>query len=307
MVTVIGSANIDYVCFTERIPALGETVAGSSFLVAAGGKGANQAVAASRLGARTVLLTKLGREDRYAGLLTDGFRTAGVDVSHAGLEPGYCGCALIRVDRQARNIIGIVPNANAAITCAYIDENRPLIEGSKVLVVEFGVPLPTVRHAVELARRAGVTTLVNPAPAAALPDDFYRDVDVIVPNEVEAEQLCGLPVAGTDCLERAASWFHQRKAAGVVITLGEKGAFVSDGHRRERIPGCRVEVTDTTGAGDAFVGGLACALAEGKDVFQAARFANSAAALSVTRPGAAQSMPARLEVERFIREGPGIG
>ena len=308
MVTVIGSANIDYVCFTERIPALGETVAGRSFLVAAGGKGANQAVASARLGARTVLLTKLGQEDRYAGLLTDGFKAAGVDVSRVGLEPGsYCGCALIMVDREARNIIGIVPNANAAISCSYVDENRPIIEGSRVLVVEFGVPLPTVQHALQLARRAGVTTLVNPAPVAALPEGFYRDVDVIVPNEVEAEQLCGQPLAATGCLETAASWFLERQAANVVITLGEKGAFVSDGRRQACIPGRRVKVADTTGAGDAFVGGLACALAEGRDLFEAAAFANAAAALSVTRPGAAQSMPARAEVEAFIREESGGG
>jgi len=305
MITVIGSANIDYVCYTERIPELGETVAGSSFLVTAGGKGANQAVAAARLGARTVLLTKLGREDRYAGLLTDGFQAAGVDVSRVQFEPGsYCGCALIMVDRQARNIIGIVPNANACISVAYIEENRSLIEASQVLVVEFGVPLPTVEHAVALARKAGVTTLVNPAPALALSDRFYEDVDVIVPNETEAEALCGQRLAGPECLRDAAGYFHRRKAANVVITLGEKGAFVSDGRRTTVIPGRAVKVVDSTGAGDAFVGGLACALAEGRDIFAAAAFANAAAALSVTRPGAARSMPARSEVEElFQRRG----
>jgi len=304
MITVIGSANIDYVCYTERIPELGETVAGSSFLVTAGGKGANQAVAAARLGARTVLLTKLGREDRYAGLLTDGFQAAGVDVSRVQFEPGsYCGCALIMVDRQARNIIGIVPNANACISVAYIEENRSLIEASQVLVVEFGVPLPTVEHAVALARKAGVTTLVNPAPALVLGDRFYENVDVIVPNETEAEALCGQRLAGPEGLREAAGYFHRRKAANVVITLGEKGAFVSDGRRTTVIPGRAVKVVDSTGAGDAFVGGLACALAEGRDIFAAAAFANAAAALSVTRPGAARSMPARSEVENLIRKG----
>jgi ribokinase len=305
MITVIGSSNIDYVCYTERIPELGETVAGSSFLVTAGGKGANQAVAAARLGARTVLLTKLGREDRYAGLLTDGFQAAGVDVSRVQFEPGsYCGCALIMVDRQARNIIGIVPNANARISVAYIEENRSLIEASQVLVVEFGVPLPTVEHAVALARKAGVTTLVNPAPALVLGDRFYENVDVIVPNETEAEALCGQRLAGPECLRDAAGYFHRRKAANVVITLGEKGAFVSDGRRTTVIPGRAVKVVDSTGAGDAFVGGLACALAEGRDIFAAAAFANAAAALSVTRPGAARSMPARSEVEElFQRRG----
>jgi ribokinase len=304
MITVIGSSNIDYVCYTERIPKLGETVAGHSFLVTAGGKGANQAVAAARLGARTVLLTKLGREDRYAGLLTDGFQAAGVDVSRVQFEPGsYCGCALIMVDRQARNIIGIVPNANAGITVAYIEENRSLIEASQVLVVEFGVPLPTVEHAVALARKAGVTTLVNPAPALALGDRFYENVDVIVPNETEAEALCGQRLTGPDCLQDAAGYFHRRKAAKVVITLGEKGAFVSDGRRQVLVPGRAVKVVDTTAAGDAFVGGLACALAEGRDIFAAAAFANTAAALSVTRSGAARSMPDRAEVEDLIRKG----
>jgi len=304
MITVIGSSNIDYVCYTERIPKLGETVAGHSFLVSAGGKGANQAVAAARLGARTVLLTKLGREDRYAGLLTDGFQAAGVDVSRVQFEPGsYCGCALIMVDRQARNIIGIVPNANACISVAYIEENRSLIEASQVLVVEFGVPLPTVEHAVALARKAGVTTLVNPAPALALSDRFYEDVDVIVPNETEAEALCGQRLAGPECLRDAAGYFHRRKAAKVVITLGEKGVFVSEGRRQVLVPGRAVKVVDTTAAGDAFVGGLACALAEGRDIFAAAAFANTAAALSVTRSGAARSMPDRAEVEDLIRRG----
>jgi ribokinase len=303
MVSVVGSANIDYVCFVERIPALGETVSGSSFLVAAGGKGANQAVASARLGAQTALLTKLGGADRYSCLLTDSFRAAGVDISRVSLEPGaYCGCALIMVDRQARNIISIVPNANAGISPAYIDRHRSLIEGSRVLILELGVPLPTIRHSLALARRAGVLTLVNPAPVRELPEDFYREVDVLVPNEVEAGQLCGQSIAGRACLERAAAYFHGLQAKQVVITLGEKGAFVSDGRRQELLPGHVVKVADTTGAGDAFVGGLACLLAEGRDIFAAARFANAAAALSVMRPGAAQSMPCRAEVEDFLRE-----
>jgi ribokinase len=308
MITVIGSSNIDYVCYTERIPQLGETVAGSSFLVTAGGKGANQAVAAARLGARTVLLTALGREDRYSGLLTDGFQEAGVDVSRVRFEPGsYCGCALIMVDRQARNIIGIVPNANARITVEYIEENRSLVEASQVLVVEFGVPLPTVEHAVALARKAGVTTLVNPAPALALADRFSENVDVIVPNETEAEALCGQRLEGPECLQKAAAYFHRRKVASVVITLGGKGAFVSDARRTTVLPALPVTTVDTTGAGDAFVGGLACALAEGRDIFSAAAFANAAAALSVTRPGAARSMPARAEVEELVRRGGASG
>ncbi len=304
MITVVGSANIDYVCYAERIPCLGETVAGSSFLVAAGGKGANQAVAAARLGARTTLLTKLGGEDRYAGLLTDGFEAAGVDVSRIGFVPGsYCGCALIMVDREAHNIIGIVPNANACITAAYIDENRSLIEASQVLVVEFGVPSPTVECVVAIAKKAGVTTLVNPAPARPVKDAFYENVDVIVPNETEAEALTGLKLCGPGGLRDAARFFHDRDAARVVITLGEKGVFVSDGCRSTLIPGHAVKTVDTTGAGDAFIGGLACGLAEGRDIFQAALFANAAAALSVTRPGAAQSMPARSDVDVFIRAG----
>lgn len=301
MITVVGSSNIDYVCFTERIPALGETVAGSSFLVTAGGKGANQAVASARLGVKTVLLSKLGGEDRYAGLLTDGFREAGVDVSRLGFEAGsYCGCALIMVDSQARNIIGIVPNANALISIEYIEENRPVIEASRVLVVEFGVPLAAVEHALALARQAGVTTLVNPAPARLLPDSFYENVEVVVPNETEAEALCGQPLAGPDCLREAAGFFHRRKVRQVVITLGAKGAFVSSGGRSELLPALPVKTVDTTGAGDAFVGGLACALAEGRDIFAAAVFANAAAALSVTRPGAARSMPRREEVEQLL-------
>jgi len=301
MITVLGSANIDYVCYTERIPALGETVAGTSFLVAAGGKGANQAVAAAKLGVRTVLLTKLGREDPYSGLLTDGFRAAGVDVSRVGYERGSCGCALIMVDRQARNIIGIVPNANAAISPDYIEANRQAIEASQVLIVEFGVPLDAVRHALALARQAGVKTLVNPAPALDLEDGFYEHVDVLVPNEVEAAQLCGQGLADADCLRAAAAYFHRRKAGQVVITLGEKGAFVSDGRRQVMVPGRAVNVVDTTAAGDAFVGGLACALAEGRDIFAAASFANAAAALSVTRPGAARSLPDRSEVDELLQ------
>ncbi|MGA2478848.1 MAG: ribokinase [Spirochaetia bacterium] len=304
MITVIGSANIDYVCYAERIPCLGETVAGSVFLVAAGGKGANQAVAAARLGADTTLLTKLGGEDRYAGLLTDGFKAAGVDVSRIGFVPGsYCGCALIMVDRQAHNIIGIVPNANACINAAYIDENRPLIEASRVLIVEFGVPAPAVEYAIAMARHAGVMTLVNPAPARPVKDAFYGNVDIIVPNETEAEALTGLRLCGPKDLKDAARFFHDRDAERVVITLGEKGVFVSDGRRSTLIRGHAVKTVDTTGAGDAFIGGLACALAEGRDIFEAALFANAAAALSVTRPGAAQSMPARPDVDAFIRAG----
>jgi ribokinase len=305
-VTVLGSSNVDFLCYSGKLPGPGETVAASRFQVSPGGKGANQAVAAARLHLDTLYLSKLGGLDPYRQLLTEGFAWAGLDWSRVEVEPGqYCGTALIMVDRQAQNMIAIAANANAYITRDYVERHRQMIVSSRVLMVEFGVPLETAEHAAVLAREAGVLTLVNPAPASQLSERFYAATDVITPNESEAAALTGVAISNLRSCGQAAAYFHQRGVRRVVITLGERGAYVSSGGDGELVPAFPVKAVDPTGAGDAFCAGLTLGLVEGRELAEAARIGNAVGALCVTAAGAMRAMPSRREAEALLR-GEGI-
>ena len=303
-ITILGTSNIDFVCHTDKLPSPGQTVAGTQFQVSPGGKGANQAVAAARLGSSAVFLSKLGSLDPYRELLTEGFRWAGLDFSRVETESGhYCGAALILIDGSAQNIIAIVDNANRAITPEYVDHHRRAIEASQAFMVELGVPLAAAEHATVLARQAGILTVVNPAPAMAMSGRFYEAIDIITPNETEAAQLTGVEIKDTSSCAQACRYFHDRGVRDVVITLGRQGAFLSDRGRGRHVAPFPVAAVDPTGAGDAFCAGLACALVEGQELPRAVRYACAAGALCASRPGAIRAMPARSEVVSMIDEG----
>ncbi|MFP4561882.1 MAG: ribokinase [Spirochaetia bacterium] len=319
MITVVGSANIDFISHGERIPVAGETVDGTSFMATPGGKGANQAVAAGRLGAGVNILTCLGKKDRYRDLLTGGFRWAGVDSSGAEeIEEIFCGCALIMVDAEGSNIITIVPGANARIDSGYIERHRDKLEAADVALIDFGVPMDGVISAARIAKAAGAKVVVTPAPVRPLDEDLYGNISVLTPSMGEASALTGIEVTGEESARRSSEFFHRRGVETVVITMGEAGAFVSTASslsspRRggrgnllevtdRLIPAYPVRAVDTTGGGDAFTGAFAFGLDRGDDVFEAARFACAAAALCVTKRGTTVAMHSRDEVERFLGE-----
>lgn len=313
-VAVVGSLNTDLVIRAPRLPAVGETVAGGTFATFPGGKGANQAVAAARLGACVTMVGRVGA-DAFGQRLREGLAAEGIDVAHVGTDPeAPSGVALITVDPAGRNTIVVASGANMRLAAADVEAARGAIEGSRVLLLQLEVPLEAVTHAARIAHAAGCHVVLDPAPAPErpLPEDLYRCVDVINPNEVEARALTGIAIAdeatareatareGT-ALEVAAAHLLDLGCRAAVLKLGERGAYVAAGAVRLTVPGIAVEAVDTTAAGDAFAAALAVALAEGCDLLAAVRFANTAAALSVTRLGAQPSMPRRDEVEAFAR------
>lgn len=317
MITVVGSSNIDFISHGGRIPVTGETVNGTSFMVTPGGKGANQAVAAGRLGGAVTLLTCLGERDRYRDLLTGGFRWAGVDSSRVEeIEEVFCGCALIMVDEEGGNIITIVPGANAHIGSGYIERNKEALERADVVLIDFGVPAEGVITAARIARSGGAKVIVTPAPVLPIDDELYGEISVLTPSMGEASALTGTEVTDEESARRSSEFFHRRGVETVVITMGDAGAFISTVAPPRRggignllevtdrlIPAHPVKAVDTTGGGDAFTGALAFGLDRGDGIFDAARFACAAAALCVTKKGTTVAMHSLHEVETFIESG----
>ncbi|GAB4307328.1 MAG: ribokinase [Promethearchaeota archaeon] len=311
-VVVVGSFNVDVVARVPRFPRPKETLEGISLLIAPGGKGSNQAVAAARCGARTWFVARVGR-DPFADIGFALWREEGIETSHVTRsENATTGVALILVeDHGGQNSIVVNPGANATLTAGHVGAAAPAIAGADCVVACLEVPLPAVRRALELGKEAGATTILNPAPARGpLPADLLELVDVLVPNEVEAGQLTGLEV---DSPGRAADAAKELSGGGgvddgrvVVVTLGDRGAVACAGGELWQVPALEVEVVDTTGAGDAFVGAFACRLAElgssGREgaVKRALEFAVAAGSLQVTRAGCAPANPRREEVERAL-------
>jgi len=300
-VCVVGSANVDYAVALPRLPGPGETVLGGTLLVGLGGKGANQAVAAARLGAEVSLLACVG-EDPQGELLRDGLALAGVDVSGVMSAEAATGTALICVDPEGRNQIAVASGANAALEPERLEAFAAAVERARVVVCQLETPLAGVRWALALARRHGARTILNPAPAAELSDDLLRLADVLTPNESEAARLTGRAVTDVMSAAQAARDLRARSGAVAVITLGAAGCVVAAEGEPRHVPAFAVTAVDTTGAGDAFTGALAAGLAAGCGLEEAISLASAAAALACTRRGAQSTMPARDEVERFLRE-----
>jgi ribokinase len=303
-VTVMGSFVADLAFRTGRIPAWGETLMGQSFKLGPGGKGSNQAVAAARAGGRVSFISKLG-QDPFGEMARNLYKTEGIDTQFLFTTASATGAATIIIDAQkGENAIIVVPGACFELTATEVDQARELISGSSVFVAQLELSLPVVEHGLALAHSLGVPTILNPAPAAPLPESIYQYIDYITPNETEAAALTGVPVATVADAEKAADAFLARGVPNAIITLGAQGAFVKNAHVKAHVPAVNAgQVVETTGAGDAFNGGFAVALSEGMDLVEAARFGCVTAGISITRPGTAPSMPTRSEIDALRNKG----
>lgn len=303
-VVVLGSLNMDLVARTGRMPRPGETVFGEDFVTVPGGKGANQAAAAARLGASVEMIGRVGA-DAFGPTLIANMRQQGVGVEHVGIdERASTGVALIIVDGEGENSIVVVPGANGRVSEGDLHAAHDLLASASFLVAQLEVPLPVVRAAIQIARGLDLRVILNAAPAQHVDADFVRGVFCLVVNEFEAETLAG--VAVNEDLESAAEAGRALLDLGVcvaVITLGARGALLVTRERSAHVPARRVPVVDTTAAGDAFVGGLTVALLEGLDLVDAVRYATCAGTLASTRLGAQPSLPSAEEVREFYRGG----
>lgn len=295
-IVVIGSTNTDLVIRCPRFPRPGETLLGSDFLINPGGKGANQAVAVHRLGGSLTYIAKVG-DDLFGRQTLTHFREAGIDTRFVFTTAEVpSGIALIAVDERAENSIILAPGANDELLPADIDRTAEVFTAGGYLLLQLETPLTTVHYAARLAREAGMKVVLNPAPARALPPELLELIDIITPNETEAETLTGKAVTDEASLAAIAADLHGSGIGTVIITLGSRGAYVSDEQIRAVVPAPAVEAVDTTAAGDVFNGALVAALAENQPLPDALAFANRAAALSVTRRGAQASIPFRAAI-----------
>jgi ribokinase len=300
-IIVLGVFVADTAYRAVRQPRMGETILGNSFKLGPGGKGSNQAVAAGRLGADVTFLTRLG-VDPFAEMARQTWREAGVKSAAIDTPDSYTGAAYIFVEEATgNNAIIVSPGAATLISVADIEAKAELIRSAGVFVTQLEQPIDAALRALEIAREAGVATILNPAPAASLPERIYPLCDYLTPNETEAAELSGVTVASVDDARRAADRMLGKGVGTVVVTLGENGALLHTAGRSEHVPALAAgPVVETTGAGDAFNGGFAVALSRGQEPLEAVRFACAVAGISVTRPGTAPSMPGLAEVEALL-------
>lgn len=300
-VVILGVFVADTTYRADRPPSMGETILGNSFALGPGGKGSNQAVAAARAGAATHFVSKLG-EDAFADMALDIWREAGVIPEVTRHAESYTGAAYIFVEEASgNNAIIVCPGVAREISPADIEARRDLIGGAAVFMTQLEQPMDAAQRGLELARAGGAVTILNPAPAAELPAGMLELCDYVTPNETEAKALTGVAVESVADAQASAQALRARGVGAAIVTLGANGVWFDDGAVASHVPAISAgPVVETTGAGDAFNGGFAAALARGIAPLEAVRFGNATAALSVTRPGTAASMPTRAEVERLL-------
>jgi ribokinase len=303
---IFGSLNMDFVCQTDRLPLPGETILGHRFATVPGGKGANQAVAVARLGAKASMVGRVGA-DNFGDRLIASLQANGVDTRNISREPATAedtpttGMASIIVDQAGNNQIVVIPGANSQVDTADVANLASSFQAGDLLLMQFEIPLNAVMEAAVVAKQKQVTVMVDPAPAQAhLPDNFFTLVDILTPNQTEAEALVGFPVTSEDSAFKAAEILVRRGVGLVIIKLGADGAVVANGETCFHQPAFSVNVVDTVAAGDAFNGGLAIALANGRPLTAAVKFATATAALSVTQRGAQPSMPTLHQVDTLL-------
>jgi ribokinase len=295
-VLVIGSLNADLVVRAPHFPKPGETINGEDLHIIPGGKGANQAVAAARQGASVAMIGRVGK-DSFGPFLVENLRSDHVDVSHVLADDSATGTAIIVVDSNGQNSIVLSAGANGNVSAQ--DINGLDLE-AKVLLLQLEIPLESVIHAAKWGRQKGMTVILNPAPARDLPDELIANVDYIVPNETELNLLTGIPVTDVSSAEQAAKVLLERGAKNVIVTLGSKGALLISSHQVKQVDAYKVNVVDTTAAGDAFIGGFASALLRNLEIEEAVKYANACGALATTKFGAQPSLPTKEEIEKFI-------
>ncbi len=302
-VVVFGSINMDLVARTPRLPRAGETIVGHQFDMIPGGKGANQAVATARLGVTTQMVGRVGC-DRLGQTLLAALNQSGVGCDRLWVDPATTsGVAVIEVEASGENHIVIIPGANGCIDLSDVERLKPMLKEAQLLLLQLEVPLPAVMAAAQAGHEAGVTVILDPAPAQSdLPNELYPWVDILTPNQVEASQLVGFEVQTLDDAYTAAAILRDRGVKTVIIKLGRAGTVCATDVTTAHIPAYPVEAVDTVAAGDAFNGGLAAALALGRSLPEALGQATAVAALSVTKPGAQSSLPTRTELDQFFHQ-----
>lgn len=298
-IIVVGSSNLDMVVSSERIPQRGETLLGSHFFTVPGGKGANQAVAAAKLGGRVTFVSKLGN-DAHGDQLYSNFKVCGVKLNRISRSvQSPTGIAMIIVDKEGNNIIVVAPGANQELSKEDVQQAEQDIQAAGVVVAQLEIPLETVMHTAQLAQKHRVPFILDPAPARPLPLELIRSVDVIKPNETEASVLTGIPVENEQNARLAAEKLLRMGARSVIVTMSSQGFLLATAEGAEFICGVKVKAVDSTAAGDAFTGALAFGLSSGRQLRDAAVLANKVAAISVTKNGAQPSLPTMDEVNSF--------
>ena len=292
-ILVIGSSNTDMTVVSDHLPASGETVMGGVFCMGPGGKGANQAVCASRLGADVTFVCKVGN-DLFGDNAVAGYRAEGLDVSHILRSDKPTGSALILVDKKGENVISVAPGANADFTVEDIDRLEPEIKKADYLLLQLEIPVACVARAAEIAHKAGVFVILNPAPACKLPEEIFRNISLIIPNRTELDILSGNE--STRSLSQAVEKIRGKGVENLIVTLGAEGSLVCSHGALSTVPACKVTAVDTTAAGDTFCGGVCVGLSEGLPLEEAARFATKASALTVQKVGAQNALPFRNEI-----------
>lgn len=300
-ICVVGSSMIDLISRVPRLPKLGETLIGRSFHLGYGGKGANQAVIAAKLGAHVTMVSKVGRDVFGEGTIKN-YRDHGIDTTYVMYdEKQFSGVAPIFVDDNAQNFIVIVPGANSQLSPADVRQAREAILNADIVICQLEIPIETTMEAFRVAKEGNILTILNPAPAAPIPEDLFKMTDICAPNETEAEQITGVPVNTPRDAKAAARKLLSLGTRTVILTLGERGALLVEQDSEENIPPIPVDAIDPTGAGDAFIGSLAVFLSEGLSLREAVRRANAVAAMSVKKIGTQVSFPTRIEVDDFLR------
>jgi ribokinase len=295
-VVVAGSLNMDLVLRMARAPAAGETLPGHGFATLAGGKGANQAVACARMGAQVAMVGRVGADANGRALL-DALAADGIDAAEVEALPAEAtGVAIIWVEDDGQNRIALAAGANGRLDAAGVERAGALIDAAAMLIVQLEVPMAAVQAAVARAHRAGVTVLLNPAPAAPLPESMWAQIDILVLNETEATAYAGLDVVDPNSAAEAGALLRAKGPDRVLVTLGAQGVVVVDGGGARHTPAKKVKAVDTTAAGDTFIGALAAALCEGQTLNAAVALGQAAGSLCVTRPGAQASIPYRREL-----------
>lgn len=295
LILVIGSSNTDMTAKTQELPRPGETVLGGVFTMGAGGKGANQAVAAQRLGGNVKFICKVGR-DMFGDNAIAQYNKEGMDTSGILRSDLPSGVALIYVDSHAENCIVVASGANGDLTEKDIEASKAAIESCGILLLQLESPIPSVLKAAKMAHEAGAMVVLNPAPACPLPEELFRYIDLFIPNETELSTFSGLPVEDAESAEKAARAMQQKGVGKLIVTMGSKGALICEGGEPVFVPAHKVKAVDTTAAGDTFCGALCVAISEGKSLKEAAEFACAASALTVQKMGAQNSIPFRKDI-----------
>lgn len=294
-IVVVGSSNTDMTIKGGKLPAPGETVTGGLFYMGPGGKGANQAVAAKRLGADVTFICKVG-SDLFGDNAISGYKSEGIDTSKILRSSKASGTALILVDAGGENCISVAPGANCDLSVEDIDSIAPVIRKADILLLQLEIPMPSVVKAARIANEAGAYVILNPAPACELPPELLKNVSLIIPNQTETALLSGVSCLDEEGLIDAVAKIRAMGVADVVVTLGSKGSMVFSGDKIDRIPAEMVQAVDTTAAGDTFCGAIAVGLSEGMSLPEAAAFATKASAITVQRIGAQNSIPYRKDL-----------